>query len=199
VAGNVKTSDGILLPETIRIEVRTEVCVESRAPGARFWSLDYDTCFVFASDDTVDSTGAYSVALPCLDADRDYQDSFPFGDLRLVPKGPVSFLAESDGGWRHQETFTSARSQQRDLLLTFEPHSFFVIHPKGVVRARPDSTAREILSCTFGQEVDVIRFHLGWAECLFPSLMGWMEMRCLGTPEEVKEREPHYKKMGLVP
>jgi hypothetical protein len=199
VAGAVKTSDGILLPETIRIEVRTEVCTETRAPGSRFWSLDYDTCFTFTSVDTVGPTGDYSVALPCIDADRDYQGSFAFGELRLVPKGPVSFLAESDGGWTHQETFSSARSQQRDLLLTFEPHLFYVVSPKASVRERPDSTTAELRGCPFGQEVNVIRFHLGWAECLFPGSIGWMEMKCLGTAEDVKEREAEYKKAGLIP
>lgn len=198
VAGVVKTRDGLVLPETIRIEIRTEVCTESRPPGSRFWSLDYDTCFVFVSFDTVDAAGGYEVALPCLDADRDYQDSFPFGDLRLVPKGPVSFLAESDGGWRHQETFSSSRSQQRDLLLSFEPNPLYVVTPKALLRARPDSAASEMGSIAFGEEMQVIRFHLGWAECLFPTSIGWMEMRCLGTKDEVTEREPHYRKAGLL-
>lgn len=198
VSGAVKTADGILLPETIRVEIRTEVCTEFRAPGSRFWSLDYDTCFVYVSADTVDSSGAYDVALPCLDADREYQGSFPFGELRLVPKGPVSFLAESDGGWKHQETFTSARSQQRDLLLSFEPHVFYVVTPKASFRARSDSASVETRSFPFGQEMQVIRFHLGWAECLTADGIGWMEMRCLGTKEDVAEREPHYRKAGLV-
>src|SRR5262245_63336190 len=41
VSGGVRTEGGHMLPETIAIEIRSEVCVESRAPGARFWSLDY--------------------------------------------------------------------------------------------------------------------------------------------------------------
>jgi hypothetical protein len=185
----VKTSEGILLPETIRIEVHTEVCAESRPPGSRFWSLDYDTCFTFVSVDTVDEKGQYSVAVPCLDADRDYQESFSFGDLRLVPKGPVSFLADSDGGWRHQETFTSSRSQQRDLILTFEPLVFYVILPTADALARPESKAARLKSCTFGEEVRVIRFHRGWAECLFVDSIGWMEMTGLGTEEDVKAKK----------
>ncbi len=199
VAGVVKTADGILLPEIIRIELRTEMCTETRPPGTRFWSLDYDTCFTFTSADTVSATGEYSVALPCLDADRDYEGKFEFGELRLVPKGPVSFLAESDGGWTHQETFSSARSQERDLLLTFDPQPFFVVTPKASVRARPDSTAAEIRGCSFGHPVSVIRYHKGWAECLFPGLIGWMEMKFLGTEQDVKEKEPELKKAGLLP
>lgn len=199
VSGAVKTSDGILLPETIRIEVHTEVCIESRPPGSRFWSLDYDTCFTFVSVDTVDTSGNYSVAVPCLDADRDYQESFPFGDLRLVPKGPVSFLADSDGGWRHQETFTSSRSQQRDLILSFEPHSFFVILPKVDALARPEPQATQLKSCAFGEEVKVIRFHAGWAECLFPNMIAWMEMKGLGTEEDVKDKKGDVKEAGTTP
>ena len=197
VSGAVKTSDGILLPETIRIEVHTEVCTESRPPGSRFWSLDYDTCFTFVSVDTVDEQGNYSVAVPCLDADRDYQESFSFGDLRLVPKGPVSFLADSDGGWRHQETFTSSRSQQRDLILSFEPHSFFVILPKADAFARPQPQSAHLRSCTFGEEVKVIRFHAGWAECLFPDQIAWIEMKSLGTAEDVKAKQPAEEAQGV--
>jgi hypothetical protein len=189
VSGAVKTSDGILLPETIRIEVHTEVCTESRPPGSRFWSLDYDTCFTFVSVDTVDANGNYTVAVPCLDADRDYQESFPFGDLRLVPKGPVAFVADSDGGWRHQETFTSSRSQQRDLILSFEPHSFFVITPKADAYPRPQTVGEVIRSVAFGEEVKVIRFHAGWAEVLFNNTIGWVEMKGLGTEEDVKEKQ----------
>jgi hypothetical protein len=199
VSGAVKTSDGILLPETIRIEVHTEVCAESRPPGSRFWSLDYDTCFTFVSVDTVDEKGNYTVAVPCLDADRDYQGSFPFGDLRLVPKGPVSFLADSDGGWRHQETFTSSRSQQRDLILSFEPHSFFVIAPKAEAYSRPKTVGDVLRSVAFGEEVKVIRFHAGWAECLFKDSIGWIEMKGLGTEEDVKEKQAQAKDVSTTP
>jgi|GEM_PF-3249511 hypothetical protein len=200
VSGAVKTSDGILLPETIRIEVHTEVCAESRPPGSRFWSLDYDTCFTFVSVDTVDANGTYTVAVPCLDADRDYQESFSFGDLRLVPKGPVAFLADSDGGWRHQETFTSSRSQQRDLILSFEPHSFFVIAPKAEAYSRPQTVGDILRSCAFGEEVKVIRFHAGWAECLFNNMIGWVEMKGLGTEEDVKEKQASdLKETGSTP
>ena len=199
VSGAVKTSDGILLPETIRIEVHTDVCIESRQPGSRFWSLDYDTCFTFVSVDTVDASGNYSVAVPCLDADRDYQQSFPFGDLRLVPKGPVSFLADSDGGWRHQETFTSSRSQQRDLILSFEPHSFFVIAPKAEAYSRPQTVGDVLRSCAFGEEVKVIRFHAGWAECLFANMIAWIEMKGLGTEDDVKDKKGDLKEAGATP
>jgi hypothetical protein len=194
VSGAVKTANGILLPETIRIEVHTEVCVESREHGSRFWSLDYDTCFTFVSVDTVDEKGEYSVAVPCLDADRDYQQSFPFGDLRLVPKGPVSFLADSDGGWKHQETFTSSRSQQRDLILSFEdPHIFYVILPKAEVMTRPLAEGAPLRSCAFGEEIKVIRFHRGWAECLFADCIGWVDMKCLGTSDDVKASQQEAK------
>ena len=52
VSGGVRTHLGQVLPETIVIEIKSEVCVESRAPGARFWSLDYDTCFAWVSRDS---------------------------------------------------------------------------------------------------------------------------------------------------
>jgi hypothetical protein len=67
VSGGVRTHLGQVLPETIVIEIRSEVCVESRAPGARFWSLDYDTCFVRVSRDTV-SRRHVRGQVPCLDA-----------------------------------------------------------------------------------------------------------------------------------
>jgi hypothetical protein len=190
VAGGVKTSDGLLLPETIRIEIRSEVCVESREPGARFWSLDYDTCFVFAAVDTVDDDGEYSVSVPCLDADRDYQSRFAFGDLRLVQKGPVSFLAESDAGWRHQETFTSSRTQRRDLVLTLEPETFWVIRDGAECRDRPRSDANRLSGHDFGTSVEVVRFHGGWAQILIGGRLGWMEMRFLGTQQEMEDARP---------
>ncbi|MDP6460751.1 MAG: hypothetical protein QGH59_03155, partial [Gemmatimonadota bacterium] len=133
VSGKVATSTGLLLPERIRIEVRSEICVETRRPGARFWAMDFDTCFVYSAIDTVDSTGMYQVSVPCIDADRDYEASTPRMDYRLVPRGPVTFLAESDAGWRHQETFTSSRNQRRDLKLTLHTETFFVVHDQAAI------------------------------------------------------------------
>ena len=190
VWGAVRTSDGLLLPETITVGIRSEICVESRRPGQRFWSLDFDTCFVFVSTDTVDEYGEYAVDVPCIDADGDYEASYPFGDLRLVPKGPVSFLADSDAGWRHQETFTTSRNQQRDLILDLDTEIFFVINDPALLRTQPDRNAREIARYEFGQGIAVVRFHQGWAQCLMAGKMGWMEMRCLGTEKEMRELAP---------
>ena len=199
VTGEVKTSEGILLPERITIEIKSEVCVESRQPGARFWSLDYDTCFTYASIDTVDEKGEYSVSVPCIDADRTYESRHAFGDLRLVQRGPVSFLAESDAGWRHQETFSSSRIQRRDLILTLEPETFYVIGDEAVLRERSEADAPEIRKYPFGAGVDVIRFQGGWAQCLMDGRIGWIEMRSLGTEAEMKEIAPVKLKQTVEP
>jgi hypothetical protein len=184
VSGAVKTSEGLLLPENIAIEIKSEICVESRAPGSRFWSLDYDTCFTFASADTVDEQGNYNVAVPCLDAAQTYESKHSFGELRLVQRGPVSFLADSDAGWRHQETFSSSRSQRRDLILTLEPEVFYVVRSEAVLRERPMAESPVIRQYDLGAGVNVIRFHNGWAQCQAERRIGWMEMRFLGSGEE---------------
>jgi hypothetical protein len=199
VAGAVKTSDDILLPETIVIEIRSEVCVESREPGARFWSLDYDTCFVYQARDTVDATGEYEVSVPCLDADRTYESSFSFGDLRLVQKGPVSFLAESDAGWKHQETFRSSRTQRRDLILTLEPEMFWVVREGAELRERPRADSPLVRPAEFGTGLDVVRFHNGWAQVVSGRRMAWMEMRFLGTREEMEAKRPFQGKTPVNP
>lgn len=199
VAGAVKTSEGILLPETVVIEIRSEVCVESREPGARFWSLDYDTCFAFQARDTVDERGEYEVSVPCLDADATYESSFSFGDLRLVQKGPVSFVAESDAGWKHQETFRSSRTQRRDLVLTLEPEMFWVVREGAELRERPWPEAARIRGADFGTGIDVVRFHNGWAQILLGDRMGWMEMRFLGTREEMEAARPFQGKQPVAP
>ena len=190
VSGAGKTSDGLLLPETIVIEIKSEICVESREPGARFWSLDYDTCFAYTAVDSVDATGEYSVAVPCLDADRTYESTHPFGDFRMVQRGPVSFVASSDAGWRHQETFTSSRTQRRDLILTLDTDTFYVVGDTAVFRDRPQPTAAAIREYQFGTGVEVVRFHQGWAQCLMDRSLGWMEMRFLGTEREMRELAP---------
>jgi hypothetical protein len=199
VEGAVKTEDGLLLPETIFIEIRSEICVESREPGARFWSLDYDTCFVFVHRDTLDENGTYSVSVPSLDADVAVESRHNFGDLRLVPRGPVSFLAESDAGWRHQETFSSSRTQRRDLLLTLDPESFWVVKPDAVFRERPRENAAVHRSCPYGTEIPVIRFYQGWAQARIGSTIGWMEMRFLGTREQMEAGRPFKGKEPVTP
>jgi hypothetical protein len=199
VAGTVKTSQGFLLPERIVIEIHSEICVESRNPGSRFWSLDYDTCFAFVAVDTVDEAGAYSVWVPCLDADKDYQSRHSFGDLRLVQRGPVAFTAESDAGWRHQETFSSSRSQRRDLVLTLEPETFYVVREEGLLQARPAEGAEVLRRYKFGTGIDVIRFQKGWAQCLMEDRIGWMEMRYLGTEAEMRESAPFKEKRAFEP
>ena len=166
VEGAVRTSEGLLLPETITIEIRSEVCVESRQPGARFWSLDYDTCFTYTAVDSLDEKGEYSVSVPCLDADRTYETSHAFGDLRVVQRGPVSFVASSDAGWRHQETFSSSRTQRRDLILTLDTDTFYVVRDPAVFRERPEPEATVLKEFGFGTGVEVVRFHQGWAQCL---------------------------------
>jgi hypothetical protein len=190
VAGSVRTEQGHVLPENIVIEIRSEVCVESRDPGARFWSLDYDTCFVWVARESVDARGEYSVGVPCLDADRTYESRHEFGELRLVQRGPVTYVAESDAGWRMQDTFASSRSQRRDLVLELDTDRFFVVEPEAVLRERPRAEAPELGTHRFGKSVDVLRFHQGWAECLMDGRIGWMEMRFLGTEDEMKERAP---------
>jgi hypothetical protein len=190
VAGAIKTSDGLLLPEAIMIEIKSEICVESRQPGTRFWSLDYDTCFAYTAVDSLNQEGEYSVSVPCLDADRVYESSFSFGDLRLVQRGPVSFVASSDAGWRHHETFTSSRTQRRDLILTLDTDTFYVVRDQAAFRDRPRSEANVIQEYQFGTGVEVVRFHQGWAQCLMGRHLGWMEMRFLGTEREMKELAP---------
>lgn len=190
VAGGVRTEEGLILPETVTIEIRSEVCVESREPGTRFWSLDYDTCFTYVSLDSLDAQGEYEVSVPCLDADRGYESRHAFGDLRLVQRGPVSFLASSDAGWRHQETFTSSRSQRRDLLLNLEPDTFWIVTADAVFHSRPRAGADVLGECAFGTALGVVRFHQGWAECVRDRTIGWVEMRHLGTEEEMRLREP---------
>jgi hypothetical protein len=190
VAGAVKTSDGLLLPETIVIEIKSEVCVESREPGARFWSLDYDTCFSYTAVDSVDETGEYSVAVPCLDPDRTYESTHPFGDFRMVQRGPVSFAASSDAGWKHQETFTSSRTQRRDLILTLDTDTFYVVGDTAIFRDRPWAEATAIREYGFGTGVEVVRFHQGWAQCLMDRSLGWIEMRFLGTEREMNDLAP---------
>lgn len=190
VSGGVRTHLGQVLPETIVIEIRSEVCVESRAPGARFWSLDYDTCFVWVSRDSTSPDGTYSVSVPCLDADRTYESTHPFGDLRLVQRGPVTYLAESDAGWKMQDTFASSRSQIRDLVLELDTQKLFVVLDDALMRARPREDAAALSRYPFGTSVEVLRFQKGWAECLRDGRIGWMEMRFLGTEEEMKVRAP---------
>jgi hypothetical protein len=190
VSGGVHTDRGDLLPETIAIEIRNEVCVESRAPGARFWSLDYDTCFVWVARDSVGANGSYSVSVPCLDADATYESSDKFGELRLVQRGPVTFLAESDAGWKMQDTFASSRSQKRDLVLDLRTDKFWVVVSQAELRARPRADAPVFSRFRFGDAVEVVRFHQGWAECLTDGRIGWMEMGSLGTEEEMKEGAP---------
>jgi len=197
VAGAVKTSDDLLLPESIVIEIKSEICVESREPGARFWSLDYDTCFAYTASDSVDEKGEYAVAVPCLDPDRAYESSHPFGDLRLVQRGPVSFVASSDAGWKHQETFTSSRTQRRDLILTLDTDTFYVVGDRAVFRVRPRAEAAAIREYGFGTGVQVVRFHQGWAQCLMERSLGWMEMRNLGTEHEMKELAPVKAKQSV--
>jgi hypothetical protein len=199
VAGGVRTSEGLLLPENIHIEIKSEICVESRNPGARFWSLDYDTCFAFVAVDTVDAQGEYSVAVPCIDADQSYESHHAFGDLRLVQRGPVSFFAESDAGWRHQETFSSSRSQRRDLVLTLEPELFYVVRDEGVLQERPRAGSPVIRTFKFGTGIEVIRFQKGWAQCRTGDRIGWMEMRYLGTEAEMKERAPLMQRPEVEP
>lgn len=190
VAGGIRTDDGLLLPEIITIEIRSEVCVESREPGARFWSLEYDTCFVYVAVDTAGADGEYSVEVPCLDADQTYESRHAFGDLRLVQRGPVSFLAASDAGWRHQETFTSSRSQRRDLVLSLDTDTFWVVEEEARLRSRPDGGAETLGVYPFGAGIPVIRFNQGWAECRVDGRIGWMEMQDLGTEEEMKLKAP---------
>lgn len=197
VSGGVRTEQGHVLPEIITVEIRSEICVESRLPGARFWSLDYDTCFVWVSRDTVDARGEYKVSVPCLDADKKYETKDRAGELRLVPRGPVTYLAESDAGWRIQDTFTSARSQRRDLVLELATDRFFVLDDEAPFRERPREDAALLAGYAFGDGVDVLRFHQGWAECLMDGRIGWMEMRFLGTEEEMKERAPFRERSPL--
>jgi hypothetical protein len=199
VGGGVRTDEGLLLPELITIEVKSEICVESRRPGTRFWSLEYDTCFVFTSVDTLDRNGQYAVAVPSLDADLEYESRHSFGDLRLVQRGPVSFLARSDAGWKHQETFTSSRNQRRDLVLTLETDRFWVVAGDAPLRERPDEGAAVLRNSSVGTGLDVIRFHQGWAECVLEGKIGWMEMRFLGTQREVDVKRPARATSGNPP
>ena len=179
-----------MLPETIAIEIRSEVCVESRPLGARFWSLDYDTCFVWVDRDSTGDDGRYSVAVPCLDADVTYESKDGQGELRLVQRGPVTFLAESDAGWTIQDTFASSRSQNRDLVLELRTDKFWVVADEADLRLRPAAAAAALQRCRFGDEVEVLRFHQGWAECLRDGRIGWVEMKSLGTEEQMKESAP---------
>lgn len=190
VTGKVATDDGILLPEIITVEIKSEVCVESRAPGTRFWSLEYDTCVVYAALDSVDAEGTYQASVPCLDADKSYESRHGFGDLRLVQRGPVSFLAESDAGWRHQETFASSRSQRRDLVLTLDTDTFWVVTEEAPMWSRPEEESEVLRIYAFGAGLEVVRFRGGWAECLMEHRLGWVEMRNLGTEEEMKLKAP---------
>jgi len=199
VSGEVRTSDGLLLPETITIEIRSEICVEHREPGARFWSLAYDTCFAYSEIDTVDEHGKYEIAVPCTDADKTYESKDSLGELRLVQRGPVSFLAISDAGWRHQETFSSSRAQRRDLVLTLEPETFYVVRDDAVFQERPQLDSPEIRRYEFGTSIPVIRFLGGWAQCLMGDRIGWMEMRFLGTEAQMKEKAPLKLKPTIDP
>jgi hypothetical protein len=199
VAGEVRTSEGLLLPELITIEIRSEVCVEHREPGARFWSLAYDTCFTYTAIDTVDEKGEYQVSVPCTDADATYESKNSFGELRLVQRGPVSFSAVSDAGWRHQETFASSRAQKRDLILTLEPETFYVVRAGAVFQERPRAESPEIRRYEFGATIPVIRFQGGWAQCLMGNRIGWMEMRFLGTEAQMKEKAPLQLKPAVDP
>lgn len=196
VAGEVRTDHGLLLPEQIRIEVRSEICVESREPGSRFWSLEYDTCFVYTAVDTVDEKGRYEVAVPSLEPDHSYESRHGFGELRLVQRGPVQFLAESDAGWKHQETFRTARTQTRDLILSLDTDTFWVVAERGALRRRPAERAALLESWSFGTDVEVIRFHNGWAQCLRGNQIGWIPMSALGTEEDVK-RQRTLRKQGI--
>jgi hypothetical protein len=186
VSGAVHSDRGDLLPESISIEVRSEICVESRPPGARFWSLDYDTCFAWVARDSVKSDGSYRVSVPSLEADEACESREGFGELRLVQKGPVTFLAESDAGWKLQNTFASSHSQRRDLVLDMKTDRFWVVSDQAQLRIRPAGTAEVCGRFRFGDPVEVVRFHEGWAECLTAERIGWMEMGAIGTEEEMK-------------
>lgn len=199
VSGEVRTSEGLLLPELITIEIKSEICVESREPGARFWSLAYDTCFTYSAIDTVDAKGEYQVAVPCTDADETYESKHDFGELRLVQRGPVSFSAISDAGWRHQETFASSRAQKRDLILTLEPETFYVVRSGAIFQERPIAESPEIRRYDYGTSIPVIRFQGGWAQCLMGNRIGWMEMRFLGTEAQMKEQAPIKLKPAVDP
>jgi hypothetical protein len=199
VSGAVKTEEGLLLPESIVVEIRSEICVESRESGARFWSLDYDTCFTFVARDSLDAAGEYSASVPCLDADKTYESKHSFGELRLIQRGPVSFRAESDAGWNHQETFTSSRTQRRDLLLTLQPEVFWVVKDGCEVRDRPQPAAAAVRAVEFGTGVPVVRFHEGWAEVVLEERIGWMEMRFLGTEKQLEEARPFRGKLPVDP
>ena len=199
VAGVVRTVDGLLLPEHIEISIQSQVCVESRRPGTRFWSLEYDTCFVYADLDTVDASGNYSLRVPCTDADRTYESHHDFGDLRLVQRGPVSFVAVSDAGWKHQETFSTSRLQRRDLELTLDPETFFVIETEVPMRGRADPGADVIRNLEFGTSVDVIRFLRGWAEVRCARRIGWVKMHYLGSRAEMERAAPLKRKSAAKP
>jgi hypothetical protein len=54
-------------------------------------------------------------------------------------------------------------------------------------------------SVAFGEEVKVIRFHAGWAECLFKDSIGWIEMKGLGTEEDVKGKQSQAKDVSTTP
>ncbi|MCA9753868.1 MAG: hypothetical protein KC591_16845 [Gemmatimonadetes bacterium] len=202
IAGSVRTEEGILLPETIRVEIRHEVCVETRAPGSRFWSLEYDTCYVFVAADTLDPRGEYEISVPLLRPEKNYETSTAAGDVRLVPRGPVSFLAESDAGWQHQETFTTTRTQRRDLVMTLERQPWWVVSDRAEIRGRPDPASELLSTCPFGTPVAVFRFHGGWAECIRDNrIVGWVEVQHLGTEAEYRSaREsrtgPEIRRLG---
>ncbi len=199
VGGAVHTSDGLLLPETITIEIRSEICVESRRPGTRFWSLDYDTCFSYVDLDTVDARGEYSLEVPCIDADKTYESRHGFGDLRLVQRGPVSFVVVSDADWRHQETFSSSRYQRRDLVLTLDTDVLWIIDDDTPFHELASDDSPEIGRFDFGTSVDVVRFHLGWAEARLGQRIGWIGLHHLGSEEEMKERAPFKRKPESKP
>ena len=60
-----------------------------------------------------------------------------------MQRGPVAFVADSDAGWRHQETFASSRVEGRNLELTLDTETFWVVEDGAPFRARRAETAPE--------------------------------------------------------
>ena len=85
----------------------------------------------------------------------------------------------------------------RDLVLELRPDRFFLLDDDVPLRLRPQPDAETISRHAYGNGVDVLRFHQGWAECLMSGRIGWMEMRFLGTEEEMEEQAPYRAKPPL--
>ena len=49
----------------------------------------------------------------------------------------------------------------------------------------------------FGTSVEVVRFHGGWAQILMGGRLGWMEMRFLGTQQEMEDARPFKGKAAV--